>query len=198
MRNSLWFIVLATGLILFGCDSSEQPKAAASQQPAKAEEMAKVEDVKVSAPVVEDTKVVIEKVDKEVDQTTKRTETTTDEAGKTTSATIDETVKVTENTVAKEEKQTVAEVAAVKSAVTEPVATAKQATIPHEIVLVASKGNVTLPHSMHADAFECSICHGDGTPATFDLTKEVAHKVCKGCHKDEGVGPTGCSGCHKK
>lgn len=201
MRTSLWIVVIATGLILFGCDSSEQPKAQktpATQPPVKAEKVTTVEDAKGAAPAVETAQVVTEKVVEQGEQAVKMAETALEDAGKAASAAIDETAEVAEDTVAGVEKQAVAAVAAVKSTMVEPVAVAKQATVPQEIVLEASKGNVTFPHGMHADAYECSICHGDGTPVAFDLTKEVAHKVCKGCHKDEGAGPTGCSGCHKK
>ena len=196
MRTSLWIVVIATGLILSGCDSSEQPKAQkapATQPTVKVEKAPTVEDAKDMAPVAEATKVM-----EQGEQAVKMAETAIEDAGKTASAAIDETVKVAEDSVAEVEKQVVAKVAAVESALVAPLATAKKATVPQEIVLEASKGNITFPHGMHSENFKCSICHGEGTPAAFDLTKEVAHKVCKGCHKDEGSGPTSCSGCHKK
>ena len=196
MRTSLWIVAIATGLILYGCDSSEQPKTQtvpAAQPPVKTEKATTVEDAKVVAPVAEATNVM-----EQGEQAVKMAETAMEDAGKTASAASDETVKVAAGTVAEVEKQAVAKVAAVESAMVAPVAAAKKATVTQEIVLEASKGNITFPHGMHSENFDCSICHGDGTPAAFDLTKEVAHKVCKGCHKDEGAGPTGCSGCHKK
>jgi len=201
MRNFLWFMVLSAGLVLFGCDSSESPKVEktpVAQQSAKVEKETNAEAVKVVSTASETAQVVAEKVEKPAEQAVKTAGTAIEDVEKTASAAIDETVKVAVDTVAEVKKQTVAEVAAVKSALVKPVVAAQQATVPQEIVLEASKGNVTFPHGMHAEDFECSICHGDGTPAAFDLTKEVAHKVCKGCHKDEGAGPTGCSGCHKK
>ena len=201
MRTSLWIVVITTGLTLFGCDSSEQSEAQktpGAQPSVKAEKATTVENVKGATAAVETAQVVAEKVEEQGEQAVKMAGTAVEEAGKVTSAAIDETVKFAEDTVAEVKKQAVSEVAAVKSAMVEPVAAAQKATVPQEIVLEASKGNVTFPHGMHADTYECSICHGDGTPAAFDLTKEVAHKVCKGCHKDEGAGPTGCSGCHTK
>ena len=201
MRTSLWIVAITTGLILFGCDSSEQPKAQkapAAQPSVKAEKVTAVEKAKVVAPVDETAQVFSEQVEVQEEQAVKMTETAMEDAGKSASTAINDSIKVADDTVAEGEKQAIAKVAVVKSATVEPVAAAKKATVPQEIVLEASKGNVTFPHGMHADAYECSICHGDGTPAAFDLTKDVAHKVCKSCHKDEGAGPTGCSGCHKK
>ena len=194
MRNFLWFMVLSAGLVLFGCDSSESPKVEKTpvvQQSGKVEKETKAEVVKVVTPAVETAQVVAEKVEEQGEQAVKTAEAAMVDASKEASAVIDETVSDVK-------KQAVAEVADVKSAMIKPVVAVQQATVPQEIVLEASKGNVTFPHGMHAEDFECSICHGDGTPAAFDLTKEVAHKVCKGCHKDGGAGPTGCSGCHKK
>ena len=76
--------------------------------------------------------------------------------------------------------------------------TIKDAAIPEEIVLKASNGNVTFPHRMHAETHECQTCHGDGTPSAFDINKDIAHKLCRDCHKTVGAGPTNCNGCHKK
>ncbi|MBE0574569.1 MAG: cytochrome c3 family protein [Desulfuromonadales bacterium] len=75
---------------------------------------------------------------------------------------------------------------------------AKQAVSPETIVLEASYGNVTFPHALHQAAFECSTCHGEGTPGLFGLDKDKAHALCRDCHKEQGAGPTGCKDCHKK
>lgn len=45
--------------------------------------------------------------------------------------------------------------------------------------------------------YGCESCHGDTVPGSFELGKDTAHAMCKGCHKEQG-GPTKCSGCHKK
>ena len=64
------------------------------------------------------------------------------------------------------------------------------------IVLPAKNGNVTFNHKMHSEKFACKTCH-KGTPGKFEINMAVAHKLCKGCHKEKGV-PTTCSTCHKK
>lgn len=68
---------------------------------------------------------------------------------------------------------------------------------PTEITLVASNGNVTFTHGKHAATFDCITCHS-GTPAAFGIDKELAHTLCKGCHKESGAGPTTCRDCHVK
>ena len=63
----------------------------------------------------------------------------------------------------------------------------------------ASKGTVTFNHKAHQARVngDCSKCH-EGTPAKFEVNKEVAHKtLCKKCHKAMN-GPTRCNDCHKK
>ena len=77
-------------------------------------------------------------------------------------------------------------------------ATEAVAAAPETVVIEASYGNVTLSHQMHAEAFGCVSCHGEGTPGALDLGKEKAHEVCKGCHLDKAAGPTKCTGCHVK
>ena len=70
--------------------------------------------------------------------------------------------------------------------------------VPDTLTLPASQGPVTLPHLVHAKAFPCATCHGNGTPGKIGLTKETAHALCRDCHKAKGAGPTACTGCHKK
>lgn len=60
----------------------------------------------------------------------------------------------------------------------------------------AKNGNVTFNHKAHTERAECAKCH-QGTPAKFEVTKDWAHKECKGCHQEKG-GPTKCNDCHKK
>jgi len=79
---------------------------------------------------------------------------------------------------------------------------------PAEIKLPASMGTVTFPHKAHQDKIgDCAKCHHKGVEAgacssCHDGTKapkfkDVAHKLCKDCHKEQG-GPTNCKDCHKK
>lgn len=65
------------------------------------------------------------------------------------------------------------------------------------LVINNTQGNVTLKHAVHGEKYGCAVCHGEGTPAAFELGKERAHKLCKDCHKQNN-GPVTCSGCHVK
>jgi len=65
-------------------------------------------------------------------------------------------------------------------------------------VLEAKQGNVTFDHANHA-AVKCDVCHGEGEPkAMGKMEKDVAHKMCQGCHKEQKKGPQKCADCHKK
>ncbi len=209
MHKFLWFIVLVAALVLFGCDTSEQPEAQtapAKKQPVKAEEVKKAEDVKIVVPAIEAAQAAADKAQEKVEQTARIAETPVEKAATDSSSAAVEMVKEAEETavktaegiVTKVEEPVVTAVAAMESTAAQPVETVKTAATSQEIILQASYGNITFPHGMHADTYECSICHSEGTPAAFDITKDVAHKLCKGCHKEEGAGPTGCRDCHKK
>lgn len=73
-----------------------------------------------------------------------------------------------------------------------------KAAVPELVTFDASQGKVTLRHSTHAQTYPCTTCHGVGTPGKISMGKEVAHNLCRTCHKEKGVGPTTCIGCHKK
>lgn len=62
----------------------------------------------------------------------------------------------------------------------------------------AKNGTVTFNHKAHQQRVkgDCSKCH-QGTPAKIEINKEVAHKLCTGCHREMN-GPTKCGDCHKK
>lgn len=64
-------------------------------------------------------------------------------------------------------------------------------------VLKAKNGNVTFNHKSHAKV-DCKTCHTKGEPGKMELDKDSAHKLCMGCHKEKGAGPTKCGECHKK
>jgi predicted CXXCH cytochrome family protein len=62
----------------------------------------------------------------------------------------------------------------------------------------AYNGNIPFDHKMHRSQFKCVDCH-EGAPRYFALTKQTGHKLCIGCHKAQGAGPSvNCSGCHKQ
>ncbi len=80
---------------------------------------------------------------------------------------------------------------------------------PEVIKLPASMGEVTFQHKAHQDRVDdCTTCHHQGVEAgacrschdgtTAPKAKDVFHKRCKGCHKENKSGPTKCSGCHVK
>ena len=93
---------------------------------------------------------------------------------------------------------------------------------PADMVLKTSAGKkpAKFPHKAHQDMMECAKCHhtknADGSQGPYAAGqeakceschaspkdyKDVAHKNCKGCHKDgfNGKnGPTKCAGCHVK
>ncbi|MBN2644855.1 MAG: hypothetical protein JXR59_05200 [Desulfuromonadaceae bacterium] len=75
---------------------------------------------------------------------------------------------------------------------------AAQTASPAILVLENSYGAVTFPHAVHGKELGCTPCHGESAPAAFELGKDKAHALCKGCHKDKSRGPTNCAGCHKK
>lgn len=63
-------------------------------------------------------------------------------------------------------------------------------------VFKAYNGDVDFNHSKHMGLYPCKDCH-EGPPRSFGLDKQSAHKLCIGCHKKEGAGPTNrCSQCH--
>ena len=66
------------------------------------------------------------------------------------------------------------------------------------VVLKAKNGSVTFDHKKHSTSMDCKTCHGEGTPSKLTLGKDVAHKLCKGCHETKKAGPTKCGECHKK
>jgi hypothetical protein len=68
---------------------------------------------------------------------------------------------------------------------------------PDTITLEAKNGNVTFNHKAHSEKMECKACH-EGEPGKFELDKDKAHKLCKGCHQEKAMGPTKCNECHKK
>lgn len=75
---------------------------------------------------------------------------------------------------------------------------AVSATAADTIVYPAKNGNVTFDHKVHSTKLECKLCHGAGAPSKIAIDKEVAHKLCKGCHAERKMGPTKCADCHKK
>jgi predicted CXXCH cytochrome family protein len=195
MRNFLWFSLLLTGLVLFGCDSSEEP--VTQQEPAK-KEVVTTKEAQPVASTVTTVQPVADQAEEKKELTQKASEELAMDPSKKTTEATGEAKTNAEKAVKAEKSESSAAAEEVTKETTEKVAAVKETSIPKTITLEASYGNITFPHVMQADSYACSTCHNEGTPAAFELTKVVAHKVCKGCHKDEGSGPTGCKGCHVK
>jgi predicted CXXCH cytochrome family protein len=67
------------------------------------------------------------------------------------------------------------------------------------ITLPAKNGNITFNHKKHQEALkDCKACHEKGPGKIEGFGKDVAHKLCKGCHETKKAGPTKCGECHKK
>lgn len=208
MHRLLSLLVLGLLLTISGCDSNEPPKA---QAPPVTPQAAVAAEEKAPAPAVEEADKAAaagQPVSAAVQEATDKASATAAEAGTAVVAGAtavagqvkEKTVAATES-ITKAADQTVAGAAAVAASATAAIAPAADkmvsATVPQELVLEASYGNITFSHAMHAEAYKCSTCHGDKTPARFGLTKEVAHVLCKDCHKQEGA-PNACNDCHKK
>ena len=88
-------------------------------------------------------------------------------------------------------------VTALAGSVTAPGKVATKVQASETLVIENKNGNVTLFHAEHGKLYGCASCHGDAVPGPFELGKDTAHAMCKGCHKEQG-GPTKCTECHKK
>lgn len=95
------------------------------------------------------------------------------------------------------EKKVVPKTQAEPKAAAEKPAKGSAAT-PDTVVLANKNGDITFPHKAHTQLTECQTCHGDAGSGKIDLNRDSGHKLCLGCHKEQGAGPTACSGCHKK
>jgi len=219
---TLGFMLLA--LVVFGCGQSEETKQEAKET--VAEKMTKTAEtaaghVKDAAETVAEKAAEAEKqAEPAVKEAVEATKEMTSEAAEKTEVMASGAAEKTEEMASQateETKQMMAEAkeatgeaadmvadkttaaaAATTMAAGEAVEAAQQAVSPETIVLEASYGNITFPHKMHSDTYDCTTCHGDATPARFGLDKEKAHALCKECHKKEGAGPTSCKDCHKK
>ena len=215
MIRLLTLVVMSLALALFGCEQSEEPKPkqqikkAVSAKPTEPAETAAGEVKRAPEIVAEKTADVKDQAESQVKGTVEETKAiaaTADEtqevasqANKTTKETIAEAQEANSEaneTVAEETKS--AAITTTTAGVGGTIETAQQAVSPKTVVLEASYGKVTFPHSLHAEAYDCTTCHGEGTPGMLGLGKVKAHALCKGCHKEVGAGPTGCKDCHVK
>lgn len=81
----------------------------------------------------------------------------------------------------------------------------------------AKKAPVVFPHKAHADVNECTVCHHTAKgkddaqscfechgkdpnapdPSAMGAKENPFHILCRGCHQEQGKGPTKCNECHK-
>lgn len=194
MSRVLWLAVITAGLIFYGCDSPEQPKppsAPAVQQP-----MTEAKAPSAQGPAAASTTPALEVTEKAQEPAEKAAAVASAAPAppeKNVVTVVDQAAANVGESAGKAAKQV--ETATSAATASE---TAKQLAAPGEIILEAGNGNVTFPHGMHAEAFACTTCHSEAPPAAFGISKDIAHKLCKDCHKSQGAGPTVCNGCHKK
>lgn len=197
MNRLLTLCGLMLVLIMFGCGKSEESQPAQSAPEEKAKPVAEAVQEKAEE-AAEQAGETADKVTEKAAEMAEKAE----EAVKETAADAKEmgagAVESSKEMLAKAEDKVVAAAESTKAAAGEAVEAVKQAVTPETVVLEASFGKVSMPHMRHADAYACATCHGDGVPGPFELGKERAHELCIGCHKQEGVGPTGCRDCHQK
>jgi hypothetical protein len=187
--------MMITGMMLFGCEAPEQPSE--KKLSVKAEEEKEPADNAITVPAIVAAKAVADKSLERAEQMDEIVEAATKDIEEVSSTTVQEPLEEVKTAPIVIEEQTVAVVVA-KEEIAEATVTAETDLGPKEINLTASYGDVLFPHNLHAEAYDCALCHGSGTPGAFELTKAVAHPLCKDCHKAEGAGPTGCRDCHVK
>ncbi len=135
--------------------------------------------------------------EKKVEEATQAVEEAVEEKAKQEAAVAEQEKKV-EAAVAVQEEKVDAAVKMEEKAASVVEKDGQAATTTVETVVIDNKnGKVVLMHKRHAEAYGCTVCHGDQEPGPFELGKEKAHALCKGCHKEKN-GPTSCNKCHQK
>ncbi len=80
--------------------------------------------------------------------------------------------------------------------------------LPGVIEFQARMGQVTFPHDLHHQQYDCQTCHHTdgyqscgqchGARADAPKRKDAFHALCKDCHSKEARGPAKCKECHVK
>lgn len=201
MARIPWLMVFVAGLLLFGCDSPEQPKpqaAPVAQQPVAPEKATKTEQAETAVPAAEPPQAMADKAQEKSEQPTATVPSAAKDTAKDAPSVAVEAGAGAQVPASDAAKQVNSAKTAAADTATATVDKTAKAAVPQELTLPASNGNVTFPHGKHADSYACNTCHGDAVPEAFGITKDIAHKLCKDCHKNAGAGPTACGGCHKK
>jgi len=215
MKRIALLVVLMAALMTLGCGKQEQTQAPAEKSAtetaaAPAQEPSVVPAEQSATPTTAQTEEATpEQAATETESTAPSMVDQMKEAAQAPAAAVEQAVTESKDTMtaaassvaetAEEAKQAAMDKMAEGAAVVAETAQAAGAAMaPDSVVLKASYGDVTLPHKMHAENFECSVCHGEGAPGALELGKDKAHALCKGCHQEKGAGPTKCSACHVK
>nr|WP_320050945.1 cytochrome c3 family protein [uncultured Desulfuromonas sp.] len=59
-------------------------------------------------------------------------------------------------------------------------------------------GPIFFNHRNHTEMMSCDTCHTSTPPGKIVKSKKEFHATCRGCHADNGAGPTKCRECHKR
>lgn len=183
---------LLLALTMFGCGPSEDSK----EQPATMQSAAEkaTEAAEKAAAAAKTAAEATKETAADVAADTKEMAT---EASEKSVELADRAVEASKEAAADAKEAATTAAVATTTAAGEAVKAAQQAVSPDVITFEASYGTVTFPHAVHAGAFACTSCHGEGTPGALDLDKDKAHALCRDCHKQEAAGPSDCKGCHK-
>nr|WP_320116160.1 cytochrome c3 family protein [uncultured Desulfuromonas sp.] len=77
--------------------------------------------------------------------------------------------------------------------------TAEQATTSIvSVELQCPFGAVLFNHRAHVEMMSCDTCHTSTPPGKITKSKKEFHATCRGCHADNGAGPTKCRDCHNR
>ena len=207
-RTSLLIVLLVASLSVVACSKKEE-----AQAPEKAAETAAVAVTEKAA------EVGAQAEEKAAESAAQVQEKAAESAAQVQEKAVEAAAEVKEEAVeaAAEVKEEAVEAAAdtqkaaqaateqaaeVAAEVEEKAADAAQAVAEaasgDNIVIENTYGKVTFNHKVHAESFDCALCHGEGEAGALDMGKEKAHAACKGCHQEQGAGPVKCSECHVK
>lgn len=185
-RTALLIVLLVASLSVVACNKKEE-----AQAPEKAAETAAVA-------VTEKAAEVGAQADEKAAESAAQVE---EKAAEVAAEVKEEAVEAAADTekAAQAATEEAAEVAAeVEEKVADAAQAAAEAASADSIVIENTYGKVTFNHKVHAESFDCALCHGEGEPGALDMGKEKAHAACKGCHQEQGAGPVKCSECHVK
>ncbi|EAT16375.1 cytochrome c3 family protein [Desulfuromonas acetoxidans] len=66
------------------------------------------------------------------------------------------------------------------------------------VELQCTFGPVLFDHRSHVEMMSCDTCHTSNPPGKIAKSKKEFHATCRGCHADNGAGPTKCRECHNR